>query len=1811
MELLKQLQDVNKRRPGYLRINDIELDIPPQSISITHNEFDNAFFTLRESAPTIKKSGMKRTRINVSLVFDTNTRAEWNDVAGQFTADDLEELSIQKGASRGWNDLSKLLIQIRKSPIATIENEKIRNELMSGFKLYIDPNSPTAKRKQRFKAPNLNNIPENTTVQTMAVIIDTIQGEVDSENPSLINVNLSMTFFNYLPYSYNLQYANYINQGDRQLIEARPLPTKAYTEFYKSGTQLNGFSLINNPGSVTGSEPLQLFYKKYTVFGSPEHTSRYPEDSKFSFMDLTQESKKNTAKSSDLESAKLYDINAQKFRGTKSYQDGWKLATRTKISGQEDVVIYKWMKIDIPGGNIIGQSGGLLLQNISFSLHTNVAYIPMEKYPIPTAQFMGGSIATARAIFYAPPEMEIRGAGGSKVPVATSKALGKIQNIFDQINYNRTKFAKYSKDDYILLKHPLAQLLKYEPYQNPDEFTKTFYEDHVNIYDRGEVHFDKCFSCVLKDRTSTTVEGLPFASQLQVDFKEQKINIDRTSIKPLIGKNGKQNRTKVMDALKKIFSTLFRRYNMEIQFNYDNSGEFTDSLSRRAGAQNRESDSIKTTRKPFGVVKLGRRNRSAPDFRYALQLVDLMNTSMYLKPYQSIEDMIDDEEAFGATARQFVDLVIENRDLSDQAPRQGRGLVSRLSPQKEFRAFFTNQNHVSYENLGPLLTGIMRATSRSSFNDWNQGYRDAVESLRNVEQIPAISTYPDLLLPTELESPTYYFYEDNYLQEKLFKKAKTLVDFGVIDSEKVTLNTLHGKAVANQADPTTGNARLMKANGQEYVESDNKKAEINTKVPRSYNSIGDTPEAVEDSKQVAAVHDNTNAKDRMQLISECVMGLEGVHRGISESTPAYKILIMEDAKLFSNSEVRRNNENSRAQDVADYYRDLSEFFDLSNIIDIRLSKKEDNPADLMVIRVAGSTGDKVNAMYQEISHEDLMAQVRRPRSLAELTKMEKMFSEKGLREGTRIQLRLGYEADPNELNLEFNGKIVSVSGSDVIEVVCAGNGIELVQDIKAPTSKDTYTYNSNTFQLIRELLKNSPELTSFGTLAPTIRGMELTFLPGAVGGRTVTDNIFAPDLFPSLLPNSNASFFSEKNIGEWTESYLGMASEFFVWGTTLIHAAKIGSRTRLAGAGARLLARHGGKKIGQEVSKRLATKILVTRGAATVGGVILGTTVATVISLALLVPLAVSVYRGVSTSLLGTDFSIYQMTIWDVLQELTLRHPGVICAVVPYGKRSTIYFGEPHQFYYYRPPKPEEIGWIPDQRNTLFNTRDKEQLENLMGTSRAHKVDITNQQRANSKEKKMATEVKIKQATDKPLTANETAIVTKAPFRKYHFVTSEKDIIKNNIQVTSRGTYNSVQVAFPEDSDDGNFDGTVGFSDYEITDKMQADDNIYKEHIRNKVYTFHNAHREDVKDLPQRYAKSLLIKNIEKTYDGKLIIRGRPNIKPHDVIMIYDSYNNIVGPVGVRECVQVVSPTRGWITEIKPKLMVFPDNSSGAMQLSVMKKVCHYLGLTEQELFYTNVRRFMPEDDLPNYGGYGYASDLTKAVNVIANEFGSEKTQDYENTIREANHYTGAWSNAGVSAVKNLAIGSAGVGTDILLNSRVADAVLGGSTTNAVLGAEDAAQALGRQAVQSGRNIRTGGRLVRNSISQTGIASAQTLRRARVAAGAVQRSTVAVGGKALGLSLRVFGAFTKLTGGLALHLMLDSAIEGIISYVKYRQPIMFHPLTRNGQPWYGGMRGYKDNTLIESITEDINRWKNVAEYNQAVIGRYMSRILGD
>lgn len=421
------------------------------------------------------------------------------------------------------------------------------------------------------------------------------------------------------------------------------------------------------------------------------------------------------------------------------------------------------------------------------------------------------------------------------------------------------------------------------------------------------------------------------------------------------------------------------------------------------------------------------------------------------------------------------------------------------------------------------------------------------------------------------------------------------------------------------------------------------------------------------------------------------------------------------------------------------------------------------------------------------------------------------------------------------------------------------------------------------------------------------------------------------------------------------------------------------------------------------------------------------------------------------------------------------------------------------------------------------------------------------------------------------------------PFRSYHLVTSFTDIIRNNIGISTKDMNNSVQVAYPTTHSKSNYDGSEGYSGYELTQKLVADDNIDPRFIKNKIYTFHNAHKSEVDDLPMRYAKSLLVKNIEKGYDGKLVILGRAGIKPHDVVFVYDIYSDMIGPVGVRKVVQIFDTNRGWITEITPKMMAFPDNSIGAAQLNILGKIATGMTISATELFYTDMERFCPDDFAT--GVNAKTAETRGVYRALANELKSKEERSEAVAIGNDNQITGGdiLDALAVKGAEGAAMVTAGAAGRFMVGNKTVM-----QDMKSLAGEWKSAQkAIGNVREVSGIGDLSSIRKVATSATETTLKSAYNA----------------------GMSA------TKLTGKIALRfagplslMLMSAAMEGIINWTKYRQPILFHPLTRKGVPWYGGLRGFEDNTMIESVTTKISEWSTKAEYVRELFARHLERM---
>lgn len=81
-------------------------------------------------------------------------------------------------------------------------------------------------------------------------------------------------------------------------------------------------------------------------------------------------------------------------------------------------------------------------------------------------------------------------------------------------------------------------------------------------------------------------------------------------------------------------------------------------------------------------------------------------------------------------------------------------------------------------------------------------------------------------------------------------------------------------------------------------------------------------------------------------------------------------------------------------------------------------------------------------------------------------------------------------------------------------------------------------------------------------------------------------------------------------------------------------------------------------------------------------------------------------------------------------------------------------------------------------------------------------------------------------------------------------------------------------------------------------------------------------------------AASFLKEEVSKMYSGEILLRGIPSIEPFDILMIQDTVTGIVGPVEVESVVHAFNQEMGSITIVRPKAMIMVNETFTLNSLS-------------------------------------------------------------------------------------------------------------------------------------------------------------------------------------------------------------------------------------------------------------------------------------
>lgn len=574
---------------------------------------------------------------------------------------------------------------------------------------------------------------------------------------------------------------------------------------------------------------------------------------------------------------------------------------------------------------------------------------------------------------------------------------------------------------------------------------------------------------------------------------------------------------------------------------------------------------------------------------------------------------------------------------------------------------------------------------------------------------------------------------------------------------------------------------------------------------------------------------------------------------------------------------------------------FDDFYGLNSIKEIRIVRSRKVAADLCMLQVTNVAGTLNNRKFPEFKAELLEKLGINPDDKQFLTgkraketvkdqdkTVENPFDSTILKEGTKIQVRLGYDNNYENLETVFNGQIVGIEGNELLTIICQSYATELVAIEKGndPADDNFGFLSADTDQLLSYLIAQ-PEAKHFGRWRLSdIGGLPLhTTLNPDGGGHLRWGFVDTPaddNIFPEPWSNMEKSWH-----------------QFIV------------------------------------------------------------------------------------------EYTMYHTTIWDVFKEMELRHPGWIASPVPYDDRMTMFFGLPCMKYFYRGPKttdeirraklfkegvveevaramikgghgtggslstgakrysPKEFGHLRDAiadhaeawRHVLKRDPENELAQRALAASQA--LRGFSEESETPGRRKLLQEAERELAGGGKLSIGDATMgfMTKS-FRDYHFVTSEHDIIQNNIIADHRGTYNTVSIAYNDNIittqnpvDERPDGGTL---------TIAVDDHIPKHHLRHTHIPEPNCQGYY---FAARYGIGHLMRSLKDTYKGSLTVLGMPKVKPYDVVFLLDSYTDMAGPIEVEAVIHTMSKETGFITEIIPDLCITARRGAMVSMIDGMQQV--------------------------------------------------------------------------------------------------------------------------------------------------------------------------------------------------------------------------------------------------------------------------------
>ena len=809
--------------------------------------------------------------------------------------------------------------------------------------------------------------------------------------------------------------------------------------------------------------------------------------------------------------------------------------------------------------------------------------------------------------------------------------------------------------------------------------------------------------------------------------------------------------------------------------------------------------------------------------------------------------------------------------------------------------------------------------------------------------------------------------------------------------------------------------------------------------------------------------------------------------GLEKLIPTYKVYL-----------VYGNNDNS-VQKIINLSAS-ARYYELQSIRNIKVEMaNQENPVAIAYFEILNPMS---NATEPKDVMKNAMGQKVDVMSLNSDFSTIPIYDQIRLKAGNKIQIRMGYGNNPNLLDIVFNGTITETDGGEIVKVVAEGYGRELHNQLIFNENKSTILGSMLDTQYISTAVQRVLEcadIEHFG-MQPQWFGND----NAEANGRTDAD----------LGGNKGTGWSINNPIWPSDNSFLG-------------YKYKGDSAT---------------------IENFYMTNLDVVDGWFSS-------------KFASIFPF--------NKENFFRDFRVSNKSVWDVLVTGTKLFPSSIQLVKNLGPRCTTFVGIKEQLMVGRDVNNSLLQSA--AKNALNNTTDeasdkiKEETQtNAFGKaytrsslfraavtilsplgSSIGNTFLVNREESSKVVDETTKEVLKDQMTNNTGTTTELMNMMKdyyklpdeawVPATNFHMFTTSHNIISNQIRLNG-SCFTGVNVEYGDDI------YKFGSGELDVF-KLKANGNLHPAYIKEK---YHSDSTIESLGMAMKTAQGVTIEELEKMYDGAIIITGNALVAPGDYATISDSTRNMTGTIKCREVQHIFNDVDGFITIITPGMYVEPST--------------HFYSILYLKLSIFTAMLIETLDDIKFqtlYGSTGGHTYVTTAMSdaTMNTLFGDVKVSN--------NAYLAA------QGAVNTAV-TAGTGW---LGYSAGKTALSGLFSGA------------RWASQT--KLATNSVRISNAVSKIASASRIVTSVARTGMTMVS-SAGAVGGGTIGAVILIIGAIVL---GMAYNLIERFMAQKELQH----KSVLKFPLFVSGMEWTAGLRGWNDTKGILDL-----EWENIKKTFDAV-----------